>query len=72
MRGYLVLWSVPCSGNRKPIEEIDEVLDTRVQVVYTVGNPQPLDGKADRWDIPRHLLCLLAKQVIRLQQENPI
>lgn len=56
---------------RNVIDEIDEVLDAKVQVVYTVGTQQPLDGQADRWDIPRHLLRLVANQAIRLQRECP-
>lgn len=44
---------------RDVIDESDEVLHTRFQLVYTMGNQETIDGEADRWGIPQKLLSLV-------------
>lgn len=55
---------------RDLIDESDEVLDTKFQLVYTVGTQQTLDGSSNRWEIAQHLLQLVADQAHRIQQEK--
>jgi hypothetical protein len=59
------------SNCRNIIDESDEVLDPKFQLVYTVGSQQTVDGHSDRWDIIQTLLALVDKQAERIHSENP-
>ncbi|KAG8829361.1 hypothetical protein FRC17_006701 [Serendipita sp. 399] len=45
---------------RDIIDESDEVLHTRQQVIYTVGYQQNLEGTYLRWEVPQKLLGLFS------------
>ncbi|KAJ5595016.1 uncharacterized protein N7459_001224 [Penicillium hispanicum] len=55
---------------RDVIDESDEVLDTKFQLVYTVGTQQGVDGLSERWETTQHLLGLVAAQAKKLQDED--
>lgn len=42
---------------RDVLDESDEILDTRFQLVYTVGDQRMLDGQPDRWLITQAVLA---------------
>ncbi|KAG8732989.1 hypothetical protein FRC11_009494 [Ceratobasidium sp. 423] len=56
---------------RDILDESDEILHVRYQLVYTIGEQQPLDDHPDRWTTTQQLLHLTAKHVEKLQQEYP-
>lgn len=55
---------------RTIIDESDEILDPKFQLIYTRGNQQNVDGESDRWGIIQYVLELVAKQVGALQSED--
>jgi hypothetical protein len=56
---------------RDVIDESDEVMDTKFQMVYTMGTQQSLDGLSGRWETTQHLLRLVSTQAKCLQQDDP-
>lgn len=56
---------------RNIIDESDEVLDPKFQLVYTVGHQRTMDGHSDRWEIAQALLTLLENEATELQREDP-
>lgn len=64
---------------RDVIDECDEVLHTKQQVLYTIGHQQPLDAAPIRWDVTQKFLGLIAHYVQKwkldhlvLQADKPI
>ncbi|PYI01554.1 hypothetical protein BO78DRAFT_423452 [Aspergillus sclerotiicarbonarius CBS 121057] len=55
---------------RKVIDESDEILDPKFQLVYTVGCQQSLDGDSDRWQITQGLLSLVEQQAKELYSRD--
>ncbi|KAJ5088725.1 hypothetical protein N7456_012341 [Penicillium angulare] len=55
---------------RDVLDESDEILDPKFQLVYTMGTQQGLDGDTHRWEVVQSLLQLVAKEAILLQQED--
>ncbi|KAI9369296.1 hypothetical protein BJX61DRAFT_549716 [Aspergillus egyptiacus] len=56
---------------RNVIDESDEVLDPKFQLVYTVGHQRTMDGHSDRWEIAQALFTILESEAIELQREDP-
>jgi hypothetical protein len=56
---------------RNIIDESDEILDPKFQLVYTVGDQQTMDGHSERWEIAQALLTLVEKEAIKLHMEDP-
>ncbi|RHZ68728.1 hypothetical protein CDV55_106064 [Aspergillus turcosus] len=56
---------------RNIIDESDEILDPKFQLVYTIGSQQTLDGHSDRWHITQSLLTLVEQQARRLHDRDP-
>ncbi|CUA70922.1 Proteasome activator complex subunit 4 [Rhizoctonia solani] len=57
--------------SRDILDESDEILHVRYQLVYTAGQQQPLDDHPDRWTTTQQFLRLTATHVKILQQEYP-
>lgn len=55
------------NNTRDILDESDEVLQTRQQVIYTVGAQRNLDASPRRWEITQQLLGLLAAHLIKLR-----
>lgn len=55
---------------RDILDESDEILDPRFQLVYSIGGQRMMDGQPDRWIITQRLLLLFAQQARRLQPED--
>ncbi|KAG8719382.1 hypothetical protein FRC09_011187 [Ceratobasidium sp. 395] len=60
------------SNNARDIlDESDEILHVRFQLVYTVGEQQPLEGHPDRWTTTQQTLSLVARHLSQLKQKYP-
>ncbi|CAE6446943.1 unnamed protein product [Rhizoctonia solani] len=56
---------------RDILDESDEILHVRYQLVYTIGEQQPPDDHPNRWTTTQQLLRLAAMHVEKLQKECP-
>ncbi|KAG9122623.1 hypothetical protein FRC07_000929, partial [Ceratobasidium sp. 392] len=57
------------NNTRDILDESDEILHVRYQLVYTVGEQLPLEGHPDRWTTTQQVLPLVAKHIARLKQK---
>ncbi|KAG0697961.1 hypothetical protein DFH29DRAFT_810975 [Suillus ampliporus] len=56
---------------RDILDESDEILHVRYQLVYTVGLQRSLQGHPERWTTTQQVLSLVAKHAARLMSEFP-
>ncbi|KAI5254025.1 hypothetical protein E4T42_02630 [Aureobasidium subglaciale] len=56
---------------RDILDESDEILSVKSQLIYTVGDQQMLDGKNDRWQIVQAVLRRVELHVKRLANAYP-
>jgi hypothetical protein len=56
---------------RDILDESDEILHVRYQLVYTVGKQQPLEGHPDRWTTTQNVLALVTKHIYLLKRDYP-
>ncbi|KAG2114212.1 uncharacterized protein F5147DRAFT_758921 [Suillus discolor] len=56
---------------RDILDESDEILHVRYQLVYTVGLQRSLQGHPDRWTTTQQVLSLVAKHATRLISKFP-
>ncbi|KAG2133788.1 uncharacterized protein EDB93DRAFT_1232709 [Suillus bovinus] len=56
---------------RDILDESDEILHVRYQLVYTVGLQNSLQGHPERWTTTQQVLSLVAKHATRLMSEFP-
>ncbi|KAG1750381.1 uncharacterized protein EDB91DRAFT_686470 [Suillus paluster] len=56
---------------RDILDESDEILHVRYQLVYTVGLQRSLQGHPERWTTTQQVLTLVAKHAARLLSEFP-
>ncbi|KAG1894556.1 uncharacterized protein F5891DRAFT_1152294 [Suillus fuscotomentosus] len=56
---------------RDILDESDEILHVRYQLVYTVGLQTSLQGHPERWTTTQQVLSLVAKHAARLMSELP-
>ncbi|KAF8548327.1 hypothetical protein OG21DRAFT_1449260 [Imleria badia] len=56
---------------RDILDESDEILHARFQLVYTMGTQQHMDGYPDRWTITQQVLRLVKKHVHSLSSYAP-
>ncbi|KAF8434504.1 hypothetical protein L210DRAFT_3649011 [Boletus edulis BED1] len=59
------------SHARDILDESDEILHARFQLVYTMGPQQHIDGYPDRWTITQRVLRLVKKHVHSLSRYAP-
>ncbi|KAG2087459.1 uncharacterized protein F5147DRAFT_588110 [Suillus discolor] len=57
---------------RDILDESDELLRVRFQLVYAMGPQQHLEGHPDRWAITQQVMTLVAKHAYHLHQEFPL
>lgn len=58
-------------NTRDILDESDEILHVRYQLVYTVGTQRPLENHPDRWTIAQQLLQITAIHILRLKESSP-
>ncbi|KAL8934729.1 MAG: hypothetical protein Q9211_005078 [Gyalolechia sp. 1 TL-2023] len=56
---------------RDVLDESDEVLDVKFQLIYTLGNQHGIDGQPDRWLMMQGVFDIVQRQADLLQQSNP-
>ena len=59
------------SASRDILDESDELLHVKYQLIYTMDQQQPLDGSPDRWIIVRKIFDLVRKHMDILHTEFP-
>ncbi|KAG9762013.1 hypothetical protein KCU73_g2114, partial [Aureobasidium melanogenum] len=57
---------------RDIIDESDEILGIKSQLIYPVGSQHMLDGKSDRWQIAQGVLRQVKARVIALSKRDPL
>ncbi|KAG8922741.1 hypothetical protein FRC02_011638 [Tulasnella sp. 418] len=58
-------------NSRDILDESDEILHVKYQLVYTIGQQQPLDGSPDRWSIAQQILTLVRKHAEEVHRLHP-
>ena len=59
------------SHARDILDESDEILHARFQLVYTIGPQEHMDGYPDRWTITQQVLRLVKKHIYSLSRYAP-
>eukprot|EP00117_Sycon_ciliatum_P045300 scpid17040/ scgid32574/ len=54
---------------RDVLDEADEVLHHRFQLVYPLGQQQPLDGKEVRWEVAQLVLMAVKERIGRVHEQ---
>ncbi|KAJ3798411.1 hypothetical protein GGU11DRAFT_723328 [Lentinula aff. detonsa] len=62
-------WLSKCS--RDIFDESDEILHSKYQLIYTMGQQQPLEDHPDRWITIQHVFSLVSQHLNRLKHEFP-
>lgn len=57
---------------RDIVDESDEILGIKSQLIYPVGSQHMLDGKSDRWQIAQGVLRQVKIRVISLSEKHPM
>ncbi|KAB5592331.1 kinase-(PK-like) protein [Ceratobasidium theobromae] len=57
--------------SRDILDESDEILHVRYQLVYTVGEQKPLEDHPDRWTTTQQLLHVTSNHISRLKLSYP-
>jgi hypothetical protein len=57
--------------SRDVLDESDEILSVRYQLIYTVGTAKPLRGQPDRWETLQEVFSLLRESLARLASDFP-
>ncbi|KAG9309802.1 hypothetical protein JVU11DRAFT_10178 [Chiua virens] len=60
------------SHSRDILDESDEILHVRYQLVYTIGNQNPMEGFPDRWTTTQQVLSLVDRHASALQRLFPL
>ena len=58
-------------NSRDILDESDELLDVKFQLIYTLGPQRMMDGQPDRWLIIQGIFDLISKHARRLHSLNP-
>jgi hypothetical protein len=53
------------------LDESDEILHVRNQLIYTVGRQEPLEGHSERWTTVQQVLGLVREEAPRVEREFP-
>ena len=59
------------STSRDILDESDELLHVRYQLIYTMDQQQPLDNGPDRWTITQNVFDLVRRHARQLHKEFP-
>ena len=60
------------SRSRDILDESDEILDVRSQLVFTVGHQQHIEGSPERWTTTEQVLSLVSKHASSLRELFPL
>ena len=59
------------SKTRDILDESDEILNVRYQLIYTLGTPGPLQGQPDRWQVFQNVFSLIKDSLQELAMKHP-
>ena len=59
------------ANSRDIIDESDEILDVKFQLIYTIGSQRTIDGQPDRWLLMQAVFDLIKKHAVDLQKVHP-
>ncbi|KAL0058904.1 hypothetical protein AAF712_014386 [Marasmius tenuissimus] len=59
------------SVTRDVLDESDEIMHTRYQLIYTVGHQQILEHGSDRWSTVQQILSLVVKSAYDIRRSSP-
>lgn len=57
--------------SRDILDESDEILHIRYQLIYTIGHQEPIQNHPDRWDTIQSILRLVHRHALQLQVRYP-
>ena len=60
------------SHSRDILDESDEILHVRYQLVYTIGHQHPMEGFPERWTTTEQVLSLVSKHAYSLRELFPL
>ena len=60
------------SRSRDILDESDEILHVRYQLVYTIGHQQHMEGFPERWTTTEQVLSLVSKHASSLREIFPL
>ena len=60
------------ANTRDLLDESDEILDVKFQLIYTLGAQRLMDGQPDRWLIVQTIFDLIEKHATILQKSDPM
>ncbi|KAH8676420.1 hypothetical protein BGZ60DRAFT_562097 [Tricladium varicosporioides] len=58
-------------NSRDILDESDEILSVRFELIYTIGTQRSIESSPDRWVIVEHVLGLLGRAACQLQMQCP-
>ncbi|KAL8793776.1 MAG: hypothetical protein Q9195_003606 [Heterodermia aff. obscurata] len=53
------------------LDESDEILDVKFQLIYTIGNQRHMDGQPERWLLTQSVFGLVNKHATAIASESP-
>ena len=53
------------------LDESDEILDVKFQLIYTIGNQRHMDGQPERWLLTQSVFDLVDKHATAIESESP-
>lgn len=56
---------------RDLLDESDEILDVKFQLIYTIGNQRHIDGQSERWLLTQSVFDLIDKHITALATSRP-
>ena len=59
------------ANSRDILDESDEILDVRFQLVYTLGFQRSMDGQPDRWLLVQSVLGSVGSHAMKIQGTDP-
>ena len=59
------------ANSRDLLDESDEILDVKFQLIYTLGAQRLMDGQPDRWLLTQTIFDLIEKHTTILQENDP-
>lgn len=59
------------ANSRDLLDESDEILDVKFQLIYTLGTQRLMDGQPDRWLLTQTMFDLIEKHTTILQTTDP-
>ena len=69
--GFLELQKWLHSYSRDILDESDEILHPRRQLIYTIGHQQHIEGYPDRWTVIQQVLRLVKRHAFSLASDLP-